>query len=298
MLVLKRFLNKHAGYVFLIPWIIGFLALTLIPLIMSLYYSFTDYNMLSAPKFIGLSNYMKMFDTDYHFKNALKVTVLYVFISVPLQIGASLFLAFLLNKAMPFLSVFRAAFYIPSLLGGSVAIAILWRQIFGMEGIFNMLLGAIGLEEMAKIRWIADPDYALGSLVLLRVWQFGSPMIIFIAGIKQIPASYIEAASIDGASRFRQITKIILPLLSPIIFYNVVMQIISAFKVFTEAFVISGGNGGVMDSLLVFTLYIYKEGFGKMRMGYASALSWILVLMVSVFTVLAFKLSNKHVHYE
>ncbi len=298
---MNKFLNKHAGYVFLIPWMIGFLLLTLIPLVMSLYYSFTDYNMLSTPKLIGFKNYIKMFTMDYHFRNAVKVTLLYVFISVPLQIFASLCLAFLLNKPVPFLSGIRAAFYIPSLLGGSVAVSILWRQIFGSEGIFNMLLSAIGLEEMSKISWIADPKYGLGTLVILRVWQFGSPMIIFLAGIKQIPASYIEAASIDGAGRFRQITKIILPLLSPIIFYNVVMQIISAFKVFTEAFVISGGSkgaGGVMDNMLVYTLHIYNEGFGKMRMGYASALSWILVIMVSVFTVIAFKMSDKHVHYE
>ncbi len=295
---MKKYFNKHAGYVFLIPWVIGFLLLTLIPLVMSLYYSFTDYNMLSDPKFVGLKNYIKMFETDYHFKNAVKVTLLYVFISVPLQIFTSLCLAFLLNKAVPFISGIRAAFYIPSLLGGSVAVAILWRQIFGSEGIFNMLLRSIGLEELATISWIADPKYALGTLVLLRVWQFGSPMIIFLAGIKQIPASYIEAAAIDGANRFRQITKVILPLLSPIIFYNVVMQIISAFKVFTEAFVISGGNGGVMDNMLVYTLHIYKEGFGKMRMGYASALSWILVIMVSVFTIIAFRMSSKHVYYE
>lgn len=295
---MNKFLNKHAGYVFLLPWLLGFLILTLIPLIISLYYSFTEFNMISAPEFVGTDNYIRMFTKDAYFLKAIQVTLLYVFISVPLQIIASLVLAFLLNKPVPMLSGIRAAFYIPSLLGGSVAVSILWRQVFGTQGIFNMLLSAIGLEQFASISWIADPRFSLGSLVILRIWQFGSPMIIFLAGIKQVPASYLEAATVDGASRFAQITKIILPLLSPIILFNTVMQIISAFKVFTEAYVISGGDGGVMSSLLVYTMHIYNIGFKQMRMGYASALSWVLVLMVAAFTVIAFRMSNKHVHYD
>jgi len=295
---LGKFFNKHAGYVFLLPWILGFLALTLIPMIVSLYYSFTDFNMIGEPRFIGFQNYIRMFTTDFHFPNAVRVTLLYVFISVPLQILVSLVLAFLLVKPVPGLSGIRAAFYIPSLLGGSVAVAILWRQVFGTNGIFNLLLSTIGLEQFANISWIADPRFSLSSLILLRMWQFGSPMIIFLAGIKQVPASYLEAARVDGASRFTQIRKIILPLLSPIILFNTVMQIISAFRIFTEAFVIGGSDGGVMGSLLVYTIHIFNTGFQQMRMGYASALSWFLVLMVAAFTTIAFRMSSKHVHYE
>ncbi|MCL2863906.1 MAG: sugar ABC transporter permease [Lachnospiraceae bacterium] len=295
---MSKLLNKHAGYVFLIPWLLGFLLLTLIPLVLSFYYSFTDFLMIDEPHFVGLDNYIRMFTTDFHFRDAVRVTLLYVFISVPLQIFASLVLAFILNKSVPGLAGIRAAFYVPSLLGGSVAVAILWRQIFGTNGIFNVLLYSIGLEQFSGISWIADPRYALGSLVVLRVWQFGSPMIIFLAAIKQVPTSYLEAATVDGANSFTRIVKIILPLISPIILFNLVMQIISAFRVFTEAFVISGGDGGVMNSLLVYTIHIYNIGFRQMRMGYASALSWFLVLMVAVFTVLAFIMTKKHVHYD
>lgn len=293
---MRKILDKYAGYVFLLPWIIGFLALTLIPMGMSFYYSFTNYNLLTAPKWVGLSNYVKMFTSDYHFINALKVTFIYVFASVPLQLMVSLILAFVLNKGVKGLSFFRAAYYVPSLLGGSVAISILWRQIFGMEGLLNQALGLIGIE--SHVSWVANPDTAVWTLVLLRMWQFGSPMIIFLAAIKQVPAELMEAAAIDGATKFQQTRKIMLPMISSIILFNLVMQVISAFKVFTESYIISGGNGGVLDSLLFFTLHIYNEGFSKMRMGYASALAWLLVLIIAVLTVIVFFLSKKHVYYD
>lgn len=291
-------MDRMAGYVFLLPWLLGFLLLTLIPLGYSFYYSLTNFNLLSDPSFVGFSNYVKMFTRDYHFINAVRVTFVYVFVSVPLQLLFSLILAFVLNKGIPFLSGFRAVYYIPSLLGGSVAISILWRQVFGMDGILNMLLSALGLTSISHISWIADPRFAVWSLIILRVWQFGSPMIIFLAGIKQIPNELLEAGAIDGASRMKQTTKIILPMMTPIILFNVIMQIVSAFKVFTEAFIISGGNGGVLDSLLFYTLHIYNEGFSKMRMGYASALSWILLLIIALITALSFKAFSKHVYYH
>ena len=293
---MRKFLNKHAGYVFLLPWLIGFVGLTFVPMITSFYYSFTNYNLLTAPKFIGISNYVKMFTSDYHFINAVKVTCIYVIFSVPLQLLFSLFLALVLNKGVKGLSVFRAMYYIPSLLGGSVAISILWRQIFGMNGILNQVLGLLGID--CSISWVANPDTAVWTLVILRVWQFGSPMIIFLAAIKQVPSELLEAASIDGATRFQQIRKITLPMISPIILFNLIMQIISAFKAFTESYIISGGNGGVLDSLLFYTLHIYNEGFGKMRMGYASALAWVLVLLIALFTAVIFLVSRKHVFYE
>ncbi len=291
-------MDKMAGYVFLIPWLLGFLLLTLIPLAYSFYYSLTNFNLLSDPSFIGFSNYVKMFTRDFHFLNAVRVTFVYVFVSVPLQLLFSLILAFALNKGIRFLSAFRAIYYIPSLLGGSVAIAILWRQVFGMDGILNMLFRTLGLTSISHISWIADPRFAVWSLIILRVWQFGSPMIIFLAGIKQIPNELLEAGAIDGATRMKQTTRIILPMMTPIILFNVIMQIVSAFKVFTEAYIISGGNGGVLDSLLFYTLHIYNEGFSKMRMGYASALSWILLLIIALITLLSFKAFSKHVQYH
>jgi len=291
-------MDRMAGYVFLLPWLLGFLLLTLIPLGYSFYYSLTNFNLLSDPSFVGFSNYVKMFTRDYHFFNAVRVTFVYVFVSVPLQLLFSLILAFVLNKGIPFLSAFRAVYYIPSLLGGSVAISILWRQVFGMDGVLNMLFRTLGLTSISHISWIADPRFAVWSLIILRVWQFGSPMIIFLAGIKQIPNELLEAGAIDGASRMKQTTKIILPMMTPIILFNVIMQIVSAFKVFTEAYIISGGNGGVLDSLLFYTLHIYNEGFSKMRMGYASALSWILLLIIALITVLSFKAFSKHVYYH
>ncbi len=263
---------------------------------MSFYYSFTNYNLLTEPKFIGIENYTKMFTSDLHFNNALKVTFIYVFASVPLQLLVSLILAFILNKGIKGLSFFRAAFYIPSLLGGSVAISILWRQIFGMDGILNMVLGMFGID--SNISWVANPETAVWTLVVLRMWQFGSPMIIFLAAIKQVPMELMEAAAIDGANKRQQTMKIMIPLISPVILFNLVMQIISAFKVFTESYIISGGNGGVLDSLLFYTLHIYNEGFGKMRMGYASALAWFLVLIIGILTALVFLISKKFIHYD
>lgn len=292
----KKKSEKYAGYIFLLPWIIGFLCLTLIPMAMSFYYSFTNYNLLTEPKFIGIENYTKMFTSDLHFNNALRVTFIYVFASVPLQLLVSLILAFILNKGIKGLSFFRAAFYIPSLLGGSVAISILWRQIFGMDGILNMVLGMIGVD--SNISWVANPKTAVWTLVILRMWQFGSPMIIFLAAIKQVPKELMEAAAIDGANKRQQTMKIMIPLISPVILFNLVMQIISAFKVFTESYIISGGNGGVLDSLLFYTLHIYNEGFGKMRMGYASALAWFLVLIIGILTALVFLISKKFIHYD
>ena len=294
--------NKAAPYVFLIPWILGFVLLTAVPLFMSLYFSFTNYNLLQPAKWAGLKNYVKMFTSDVHLKNALKVTFLYVFVSVPLQLLVSLLLALVLNKGIPGLSLFRAAYYVPSLLGGSVAISILWRELFGMNGLLNQILQFLGID--STISWVADPKTAVWTLVVLRMWQFGSPMIIFLAAIKQVPSELTEAAEIDGASRVKRVTRIVLPMISPIILFNLIMQIISAFKVFTESYIISGGAGGnggyggVRDSLLFYTLHIYSEGFGKMRMGYASALAWFLVLIMAFVTGIIFAVTNKVLYYE
>lgn len=293
-----------AAYMFLLPWILGFFLLTLIPMGASLLLSFTNYNLFDAPQFRGLANFRYMFQMDWHFPAAVSVTFRYVFTSVPLQLLVSLSLAFVLNRGIPALTLFRTLFYIPSLLGASVAVGILWRQVFGMTGLLNSMLLNLGFEWARGLSWIADPRFALSTIIILRVWQFGSPMIIFLAGLKQIPNELLEAADIAGATRFQRTLRVTLPILSPIILFNFIMQIISAFKVFTEAFIVSGGStgggivGGTLDSLLFYTIHIYSEGFVKFRMGYAAALSWLLLVIIAVFTGLSFWVSRRWVHYS
>lgn len=286
--------DNRAAAVFLAPWFLGLGAITLFPLVASLYLSFTDYDLLSAPEFVGFENFIHMFQ-DPRLIKSLQVTLTYVVTGVPLQLIAALGLALVLNRGMRGMSLYRSIFYLPSLMGGSVAIAILWRQVFGKDGIFNAFLGWFGLEGMG---WISHPDTALWTIVLLHVWTFGSPMIIFLAGLRQIPDMYYEAAQLDGASKTRQFLSVTLPLLSPIIFFNVVMQVIGSFQAFTQAYVVSGGTGGPSDSTLFYTLYLYQEGFKNLHMGYASAMAWVLVLIILALTALNFWTSKFWVFYE
>jgi multiple sugar transport system permease protein len=218
-----------------------------------------------------------------------------VAVSVPLQLAAALGLALLLDRGMRGLALYRSVFYLPSLLGGSVAIAILWRQIFGTTGLVNQFLELFGIQ---GVGWVSHPDYALGTLVILNVWTFGAPMIIFLAGLRQIPEMYYEAASIDGATRFRQFFTITIPLLTPIIFFNLVLQLIGAFQTFTQAFVVSGGTGGPADSTMFYTLYLYQQGFANLNMGYASAMAWLLLIITAVMTAINFLLSKYWVFYN
>lgn len=284
-----------AAYVFLLPWLIGLFVFTLGPIVASLYLSFTDYDLLTSPKWIGLENYRNMFLDDPRYLAALKVTVTYVLLSVPLQLAFALLVAVLLNRQIGGIGLYRAVYYLPSLLGGSVAIAILWRQVFGRDGLVNTLLSiTVGGTYPA---WVSSPDTALYTLILLRVWQFGAPMLIFLAGLKQIPTELYEAASLDGAGKMNQFFNITLPLLTPIIFFNLVLQLIGAFQAFTPAFIVSGGTGGPIDSTLFYTLYIYQEGFSYFRMGYASAMAWALLLFIALVTGLAFFSTRYWVHY-
>src|SRR5690625_159903 len=285
--------DGRAAIFFLAPWFIGLALIVAGPLVASLYLSFTDYNLLQDPNFIGGANYKKLL-TDPRLASALKVTFTYVFVSVPLQLAAALGLALLLDRGMRGLAIYRSVFYLPSLLGSSVAIAILWRQIFGAEGLINQLLGLFGIQGPG---WISHPDYALGTLIILNVWTFGSPMIIFLAGLRQIPEMYYDAASIDGASKIRQFASITLPLLTPIIFFNLVLQVINAFQTFTQSYIVSNGTGGPVDSTLFYTLYLYQEGFGAYRMGYASALAWLLLLIIAGMAAGNFLASKYGVHH-
>jgi len=292
----RRLWNANApGYLFLLPWLIGFFGLTLGPALISLYLSFTDFDMLQSPRWVGIANYVRIATADPKFSAAMHVTLTYVVFSVPFKLTFALLVAMALNRGLRGLPIYRAIFYRPSLLGGSVAIAVLWRQLFASDGLVNAALSHFGIEGPS---WISHPNYSIYTLVALSVWQFGSPMIIFLAGLRQIPQDMYEAASLDGASKFRQFYKITLPLLTPVIFFNAVVQTIEAFKAFTPAFIISGGTGGPINSTLFYTLYLYQEAFGNFRMGYASALAWILVVIIAIFTAFSFLTSRYWVHYD
>lgn len=292
----SRVWSEHApGYLFLLPWFVGFFGLTIGPIVTSFYLSFTHFDLLTPPRWTGLDNYVRMFSNDPRFWASMRVTFFFVIFSVPLKLAFALAVALLLNRGMRGLPLYRALFYLPSLLGASVAIAILWRQLFQGNGVVNQFLALFGIQGPS---WISNPRYALWTLVALAVWQFGSPMIIFLAGLRQIPQDMYEAASLDGASRWRQFWRITLPLLTPVVFFNAVIQTIEGFKSFTPAFIISAGTGNPINSTLFYTLYLYQEAFGFFRMGYASALAWILLAIVALFTAFSFLTSRYWVHYD
>ncbi|MCB0204193.1 MAG: sugar ABC transporter permease [Anaerolineae bacterium] len=310
-----KFIKRNAGaYFFLTPWLLGFFVLTVYPMAYSLWLGFTNYDFTqpNATQWIGLGNYVKMFGpvfglsqfttstgeamrVDPYYLKALSVTFTYVFVSVPLKLIFALAVAVLMNQKLRGVSFYRAIYYIPTLLGGSVAIAVLWRKLFERDGLVNNLLGAIGFTNLPG--WITNPKFALWTLVLLTVWQFGSSMIIFLAGLKQIPQEYYEAASVDGASKTRQFFSITLPLLSPVILFTLVLQIITTFQAFTQAYIIGGGSGGVLNSTLFYTLHLYIQGWTYHEMGYASAMAWVLLIIIGVFTAIVFKSSDLWVSY-
>ncbi|GIE94443.1 carbohydrate ABC transporter permease [Paractinoplanes rishiriensis] len=289
----RRRRQDKAGYLFLLPWFIGIL-FTVGPFIASLFLAFTDYNLLNPPKWSGLDNVKEMLG-DAKLHQSLKVTFIYTLVSVPLSLIAALGVAMVLHRGIRGLPIYRSVYYLPSLLGGSVAIVMLWRYIFGYNGIVNKALGFFGI---AGPGWTSDPDYALTTLILLHIWTFGSPMVIFLAGLKQIPTMYYEAASMDGASAARQFRSITLPLLSPIIFFNLVQSLIASFQTFTQGYVMSGGSGGPADSTLFFNLYLYQKGFAEYDMGYASALAWLLLVIVAGFTAVNFLAAKYWVFYD
>jgi multiple sugar transport system permease protein len=286
-----------AGYVFLSPWLLGLMGITAIPMLLSLYLSFTNYDTLSSfsdVRWIGLDNYRRMFTEDTHYLNAVQVTVLFGLVTVPLKLAAALGVALLLNRAWRGVGLFRGLFYLPSLLGGSVALALVWFAMFSRDGSFNALLAVFGVTGRA---WVNDPDTALGTLVVLGVWQFGAPMVIFLAGLKQVPGELYEAAAVDGAGRASSFWHITLPMLSPVLFFNLVMETIRAFQGFTAAYVISNGEGGPVDSTMLYTLYLYLKGFRDFEMGYATAMAWVFLVAIGLITAVFFSTGRFWVHY-
>ncbi|MBP5599628.1 MAG: sugar ABC transporter permease, partial [Lachnospiraceae bacterium] len=273
-------------------FVIGFLCFTIIPMISSLYYSCTDYNMIDKETWIGIKNYINLFK-DERFLNSIKVTLEYVFFSVPLKLAFALFIAFLLTRPSKAVSFYRSLYYLPSLIGGSVAVALVWKELFARKGLINVNLGKLGID---AVNWFGNMTTAKWPIILMTVWQFGSSMLIFAAGLKEIPSSYYEAAKIDGANGWQSFWKITMPCLSPIILFNLIMQLISSFMVFTQAFVITGG--GPNDATLYYALYVYKQGINNRNMGYASAMSWVMLVIMSVITLIVFKTSNHWVFNE
>ncbi len=292
----RRLTRDRWNYLFVSPWLIGLVLFTAGPVIAALVLSFTDYPLLRAPQFVGLANYERLLTADTKFLDSLTVTLVYVVVSVPLTLAVALALAVALNTGFRFLGTYRAIYYLPSLLGGSVAIAVMWRQVFGTDGLLNQVLRLAGID--ATSNWLTNPDTAIWTLIALHVWQFGSPLVIFLAGLKQIPADYYEAAALDGAGPLRSFWSITLPMLTPVLFFNLVMQTIGAFQAFSPAYIVSDGTGGPLNATLFYTLYIYQEGFTYFRMGYASALAWVLLLIIAASTALLFWSSKKWVHYQ
>jgi multiple sugar transport system permease protein len=288
--------DNVVGYVFIAPFVLGFLIFTLYPIVSSLYYSFTQYNLLDPPAWIGFGNYQRMFLDDEQLMKSFRVTFSYVFASVPLRLAFALIVAMLLNKTARGIGLYRSTYYLPSLIGGSVAVSIMWIQIFGDKGLLNSVLGLIGIQ--TNTSWIGNPSTALWTLIALSVWQFGSSMLIFLAGLKNIPQSYYEAADVDGANGWQRFFKITIPLLSPIILFNLIMQTISGFMTFTPAYVISKGEGGPLDNTLLYSLYLYRRAFAFLEMGYASAMAWVMLIIIGIIAFSIFKSSAYWVHYE
>ena len=285
MKALKQQLSREsvAGVLFTLPFTIGFLLFMIVPMGISLYYSFCDYNILSPPVFTGMMNFISMFRDETFFKT-LKVTFFFAFVSVPLKLLFALIVAMLLLENSKMSGFYRAAYYLPSIIGGSVAVSILWKRMFAMDGVVNKLLGLVGIE--TNFSWLGDTRTAIWVLILLVVWQFGSSMLIFLSSLKQVPQSLYEAADVDGASGPAKFFKITLPLLTPTIFFNLVMQMINGFLAFTQCYIITQGKP--MNSTLLYTVYMYKQSFEFYNTGYGAALAWVMLAVIGLITLFLF----------
>lgn len=286
--------DNRAAYMFLLPWFAGIILITALPMLASLYLSFTNYAVIGLPSFVGFDNYVRLFTSDRRFITSIWVTLKYVGFSVPLVLLFSLTIAVALNRGLRGLAIYRSLFYVPSLIGASVGIGLLWKEVFGERGVVNDILALFGV---AGRGWINNPTFALPSVIALNVWTFGASMVIFLAALRQIPESYYEAASIDGANAWQRFRRITLPLITPVIFFNTVLLLINSFQSFTQAFVVSNGRGGPVDSTLLYSLYLYQQAFQQLQMGYASAMAWILLIAIGLATALMFWSSRYWVFY-
>lgn len=281
------------AYIYILPWLIGLVVLQLYPFVASLLYSFTDYNAFGKMNFIGFDNYIRLFTKDREFYKSLGVTIKYTLFTVPGKIILSLAIAVMLNKPRKGIGALRTVFYLPSLFGGSIAVALLWRLLFMDNGFINSILQIF---RIAPISWLGDPKVALFTLSSLEVWQFGSSMVMFLAALKQVPQSLYEAAGIDGANKIQAFFKITFPQITPILFFTIIMQTINALQNFTSAFVIT--KGGPVKSTYMLGLKLYNDGFAYYKMGYASASSWIIFLLILTITLILFGTQRFWVFYE
>lgn len=288
----KTMKREYQAYLYILPWILGFAILQLYPFVSSFIYSFTDYTVGAKATFQGLANYKKLFTQDKEFWNSLKVTILFALYTVPGKLIMALAVAMFLDRDLKGINLIRTLYYIPSLFGGSVAVALLWRLMFLDNGVINAILSALHLP---VIQWLGDTRYALRTICMLEIWQFGSSMVMFLAALKQVPRSLYEAAEIDGAGKVTRFFHITLPQISPIIFFNLINQTIQALQNFTSAQVIT--EGGPLKSTYVLGLKLYKEGFSYFKMGYASAISWVVFAAIMIFTLAIFASSKLWVHY-
>ena len=286
--------EKVAGLVCSAPFIFGFLMFLIVPLALSLYYTFTDYNIIGEPKFIGLDNYVRMFTADPLFWQSLGVTLFFALISTPLRLVFALLVAMLLLRNSRISGFYRAAFYLPSILGGSVAVAILWKQMFAADGVINKALGLFGIH--SHFAWLGNESTAIWTLIILSVWQFGSSMLIFLASLKQIPGELYEAASVDGANKWYQFWRITLPLLTPTIFFNLVMQSINGFLAFTQCYIITQGKP--RNTTLFYMVYMYDESFTRYHAGYGAAMAWVMLLLIGLYTGVLFLTKRFWVYNE
>lgn len=282
-----------AGYAFVSPWIVGFILLTVGPMIFSAILSFFDYGYITKMKFIGFDNYINLFTKDYFFKNTIWVTMRYVFIRQPLILIIALLFAMALNKLTVFSDFYRILLYVPSIIGGGVAVSVMWKLVLKYDGIANNILGIIGL---GPVKFLSDPKIALYSLMFTSLWAYPGAMIIFLAGLKNIPDSFYEAASIDGAGTFKKFINITVPMLSPVIFFQLVMGIIGGWQTFTNAMIMT--NGGPAGATTFYMINLYRNAFEYHKAGYASAMAWVLFFIIMIFTLIIFKTSSLWVFYE
>lgn len=292
---LYKLLNKEssAGVVFCLPFIIGFLVFLIVPMGISLYYSFCDYDILSPATFVGLDNYIKMFTGDEIFWKSFKATLYFALVSVPLRLIFALIVAMILVKSTKMTGFYRAAYYLPSIIGGSVAVSVLWKRMFATDGVINSILGAFGID--TQFAWLGNTKTAIWTLIILAIWQFGSSMLIFLSALKQISKELYEAADVDGANKFTKFFKVTLPLLTPTIFFNLVMQMINGFLAFTQSLIITQGKP--MDTTLFYALYMYQQSFQYNNAGYASAMAWTMLLFIGLLTLILFR-TKKYWVYE
>lgn len=285
--------KNYLPYLLIAPWAIGFIVFKMYPIITSFWYSLMEYPILGDPEFVGLSNYINIFTKDQIFRASVVGTLKYVLIGTPAILLASFFVAYLLNAKLKGVNLFRTAYYIPSILGGNVAVAILWTMLFSVNGPVNMVLGAFGMD---PIHWIADEKFAVITLILLKTWQFGSTMLIFLAALQNVSVSLYEAASIEGASKIRQLFSVTLPIITPMVLFNAVNVLVKSFQEFNSPYLIT--QGGPNHATYFLNLYIYDQAFQSGNYGYASALTWILLLVIGALTAVVFMSSKYWVHYN